>query len=38
MVSQHLAKLRLSELVDMCEDGRYVLYSLHDGHLVRLIR
>ncbi|WP_369021742.1 ArsR/SmtB family transcription factor [Paenarthrobacter ureafaciens] len=37
-VSQHLAKLRLSGLVDTRKDGQRVIYSLHDGHLVRLIR
>jgi DNA-binding transcriptional ArsR family regulator len=38
VVSQHLAKLRLSGLVDTRKEGRSVIYSLHDGHLVRLIR
>lgn len=38
VVSQHLAKLRLSGLVDTRKDGRHVIYSLRDGHLVRLIR
>ncbi|MDN4643359.1 ArsR/SmtB family transcription factor [Arthrobacter sp. PsM3] len=38
VVSQHLAKLRLSGLVDTRKDGRHVIYNLHDGHLVRLIR
>ncbi|MEK0156126.1 metalloregulator ArsR/SmtB family transcription factor [Arthrobacter oryzae] len=38
VVSQHLAKLRLSGMVDARKDGRHVIYSLHDGHLVRLIR
>jgi ArsR family transcriptional regulator len=38
VVSQHLAKLRLSGLVDTRKVGRHVIYSLHDGHLVRLIR
>ncbi|WP_426999041.1 ArsR/SmtB family transcription factor [Pseudarthrobacter sp. N5] len=37
-VSQHLAKLRLAGLVDTRKDGRNVVYSLHDGHLIRLIR
>lgn len=37
VASQHLAKLRLSGLVDTRKDGRHVTYSLHDGHLVRLI-
>ena len=38
VVSQHLAKLRLSGLVSSRKEGRHVFYSLHDGHLVRLIR
>lgn len=38
VISQHLAKLRLSGLVDARKDGRHVIYSLHDGHLVRLIQ
>ena len=38
VVSQHLAKLRLSGLVDTRKDGRHVIYFLHDGHLVRLIQ
>ncbi len=38
VVSQHLAKLRLSGLVDTRKNGRHVIYSLHDGHLVRLIQ
>ncbi|GAB5077224.1 ArsR/SmtB family transcription factor [Arthrobacter sp. AD-310] len=38
VVSQHLAKLRLSGLVDTRKSGRHIIYSLHDGHLVRLIR
>ena len=38
VVSQHLAKLRLSGLVDTHRNGRHIIYSLHDGHLVRLIR
>lgn len=38
VVSQHLAKLRLSGLVTTRKDGRHVIYSLHDGHVVRLIR
>jgi DNA-binding transcriptional ArsR family regulator len=37
-VSQHLAKLRHSGLVDTRKNGQHVIYSLHDGHLVRLIR
>lgn len=38
VVSQHLAKLRLSGLVDTRKEGRRVIYSLHDGHLLRLIQ
>lgn len=38
VISQHLAKLRLSGLVDTRKDGRHVIYSLHDGHLLRLIQ
>lgn len=38
VVSQHLAKLRLSGLVETRKDGRHVIYSLRDGHLIRLIR
>ncbi|MFJ5957217.1 ArsR/SmtB family transcription factor [Paenarthrobacter sp. NPDC092416] len=38
VVSQHLAKLRLSGLVDTRKDGRHVIYSLHDGHLLRVIQ
>ena len=38
VVSQHLAKLRLTGLVDTRKDGRNVIYSLHDGHLIRLIQ
>jgi len=38
VVSQHLAKLRFSGLVDTRKDGRHVIYSLHDGHLARLIQ
>ncbi|NKX54441.1 ArsR/SmtB family transcription factor [Arthrobacter mobilis] len=37
VVSQHLAKLRLSGLVDGRKEGRNVVYSIHDGHLNRLI-
>jgi ArsR family transcriptional regulator len=36
--SQHLARLRLTGLVVARKEGRHVIYSLHDGHLVRLIR
>lgn len=38
VASQHLAKLRFTGLVDTRKAGRHVIYSLHDGHLVRLIR
>ena len=38
VVSQHLAKLRLTGLVDARKEGRRVIYSLHDGHLLRLIQ
>lgn len=38
VVSQHLAKLRFSGLADTRKDGRHIIYSLHDGHLIRLIR
>ena len=37
-VSQHLAKLRFTGLVDTRKDGRRVIYRIHDGHLTRLIR
>ncbi|AII11168.1 ArsR family transcriptional regulator (plasmid) [Rhodococcus opacus] len=37
-VSQHLAKLRFTGLVDTRKDGRRVIYRIHDGHLARLIR
>ncbi|WP_055533175.1 ArsR/SmtB family transcription factor [Streptomyces graminilatus] len=36
-VSQHLAKLRLAGLVETRREGRYVHYSLRDGHLRRLV-
>ncbi|TMR95048.1 ArsR/SmtB family transcription factor [Nonomuraea basaltis] len=36
-VSQHLAKLRLAGLVTARKDGRHVVYSLHHGHLRRLV-
>ncbi|MFE3599387.1 ArsR/SmtB family transcription factor [Streptomyces sp. NPDC059096] len=36
-VSQHLAKLRLAELVRSRKDGRHVVYTLTDGHLRRLV-
>ncbi|BAH55797.1 MULTISPECIES: ArsR/SmtB family transcription factor [Rhodococcus] len=36
-VSQHLAKLRFTGLVDTRKEGRRVIYRIHDGHLSRLI-
>jgi DNA-binding transcriptional ArsR family regulator len=36
-VSQHLARLRLAGLVDTRKEGRRVIYSLHDGHLRRVV-
>ncbi|MFD4509289.1 ArsR/SmtB family transcription factor [Streptomyces sp. NPDC058457] len=36
-VSQHLAKLRLAGLVQTRREGRYIHYSLRDGHLRRLV-
>ncbi len=36
-VSQHLAKLRLSGLVETRREGRHVIYRLADGHLRRLV-
>lgn len=38
IVSQHLAKLRLSGLVDARKDGRKVIYSIRDDQLDRLIQ
>lgn len=37
-VSQHLAKLRFSGLVDARKEGRHVIYSVSDGHLIRMVR
>ena len=37
VVSQHLAKLRFSGLVDSRKEGRHVIYSVPDGHLNRLV-
>lgn len=37
-VSQHLAKLRFTGLVDTRREGRRVIYRLRGGHLVRLVR
>lgn len=36
-VSQHLAKLRLTGLVDTRKEGRRVIYRIRDGHLARLV-
>jgi ArsR family transcriptional regulator len=38
IVSQHLAKLRLSGLVNARKEGRNVIYSISDNHLNRLIQ
>ncbi|WP_157120908.1 ArsR/SmtB family transcription factor [Nocardia miyunensis] len=37
-VSQHLAKLRFTGLVETHKDGRRVIYRIRDGHLTRLVR
>ncbi|WP_227998033.1 metalloregulator ArsR/SmtB family transcription factor [Nocardia australiensis] len=37
-VSQHLAKLRFTGLVDTRREGRRIVYRIHDGHLTRLVR
>lgn len=37
-VSQHLAKLRFTGMVETRKDGHNVIYSLDDGHLARLVR
>jgi DNA-binding transcriptional ArsR family regulator len=36
-VSQHLAKLRFTGLVDSRKEGRRVIYRIRDGHLTRLV-
>ncbi|WP_433362358.1 ArsR/SmtB family transcription factor [Streptosporangium sp. CA-115845] len=36
-VSQHLAKLRLANLVQFRKEGRRAVYSLRDGHLRNLV-
>lgn len=36
-VSQHLAKLRFTGLVDTRKEGRRVVYRIRDGHLARLV-
>ena len=37
-VSQHLAKLRFTGLVETRRAGRRVIYRIRDGHLIRLVR
>ncbi|UPK75542.1 metalloregulator ArsR/SmtB family transcription factor [Nocardioidaceae bacterium SCSIO 66511] len=37
-VSQHLAKLRHSGLIEANRQGRRMIYSLRGGHLTRLVR
>ena len=37
VVSQHLAKLRLGNLVSAQRSGRNIIYSVTDGHLKRLV-
>lgn len=37
-VSQHLAKLRLTGMVEHRKDGRRVIYRIRNGHLARLVR
>ncbi|MBF6213308.1 winged helix-turn-helix transcriptional regulator [Nocardia puris] len=37
-VSQHLAKLRFTGLVDARKEGRHVIYRLRGGHVTRLVR
>jgi Predicted transcriptional regulators len=36
-VSQHLARLRLADLVTTRKEGRRVIYALRHGHLRRLV-
>jgi DNA-binding transcriptional ArsR family regulator len=36
-VSQHLAKLRLAQLVNTRRDGNRILYSAVDEHVLRLV-
>ena len=36
-VSQHLAKLRFTGLVDTRREGRRIIYRLRDGHVGRVI-
>ncbi|MEE2061973.1 ArsR/SmtB family transcription factor [Rhodococcus artemisiae] len=37
-VSQHLAKLRFTGMVETRKEGRRVIYRLRGGHLARLVR
>ncbi|MFX0577749.1 ArsR/SmtB family transcription factor [Nocardia nepalensis] len=37
-VSQHLAKLRFTGMVETRREGRHVIYRIRDGHLGRLVR
>ncbi|MER7450410.1 metalloregulator ArsR/SmtB family transcription factor [Nocardia beijingensis] len=37
-VSQHLAKLRFTGMVDTRREGRRIVYRIRDGHLARLVR
>jgi DNA-binding transcriptional ArsR family regulator len=37
-VSQHLAKLRLSGVVDATRDGRNQRYEIVSGHIARVVR
>ncbi|GEM33636.1 transcriptional regulator [Nocardia neocaledoniensis NBRC 108232] len=37
-VSQHLAKLRFTGMVETRREGRHIVYRIRDGHLARLVR
>lgn len=37
-VSQHLAKLRFTGMVETRREGRRIVYRIRDGHLTRLVR
>ncbi|MFF0501759.1 ArsR/SmtB family transcription factor [Nocardia aobensis] len=37
-VSQHLAKLRFTGMVETRREGRRIIYRIRDGHLARLAR
>ncbi|MDO3647833.1 ArsR/SmtB family transcription factor [Nocardia mangyaensis] len=37
-VSQHLAKLRFTGMVETRREGRRIVYRIRDGHLARLVR